>query len=93
MRSNLSHGITSKNKHVQNEHVEMKKCKSKKEATTTHAVDHGHQSGKKTKVIIHSIKTQCFGSENPYRKNDPTQIQFIQDLVLLITKGMKFHIL
>jgi hypothetical protein len=58
---------------VQNEHVEMKKCKSKKEATTTQVVDHGHQSGKKTKVINPSINTQCFGNENPCRKNDPTQ--------------------
>jgi hypothetical protein len=72
----------------------MKKCNSKKETTTTHVVvDHGHQSGKKTKVINASIKAQCFGNENPYRKNDPTQIQFIRDLVLLITKGMKFYIL
>ncbi len=78
---------------MQNEHVEMKKCKSKKEATTTQVVDHGHQSGKKTKVINPSINTQCFGNENPCRKNDPTQIQFIKDLVLLIIKDMKFYIL
>jgi len=35
----------------------MKKCNSKKEATTTHVVvDHGHQSEKKKKVINASIK-------------------------------------
>jgi hypothetical protein len=63
VQCNLSCGITFKKKHVQNEHVEMKKRKSKKEATTTQVVEHGHQNGKKTKMIIPSIRTQCFGSE------------------------------
>jgi hypothetical protein len=49
VQCNLSHGITSKKKHVQNEHVEMKKCKFKKEATTIQVVDQGHPSGKKQK--------------------------------------------
>jgi hypothetical protein len=28
-----------------------------------------------------------YGSVNPYRKNDPIQILFIEDLVLFVTKG------
>jgi hypothetical protein len=34
-----------------------------------------------------SYHNLIFGSENPYRKNDPIQILFIEDWVLFVTKG------
>jgi hypothetical protein len=44
-------------------------------------------------VVYCSTIDQYFGCENLYKKNDPIQIQFVEDLVLFVTKGMKFCLL
>jgi hypothetical protein len=40
----------------------------------------------KEEILLFEI-TNLFGSQKPYQKNEPTQQQFLKDLVMLVAKG------
>jgi hypothetical protein len=46
-----------------------------------------HEKNKKCKGVAPSTITKYFGSQQLYKSFDPTQICFIEDLMLFVVKG------
>lgn len=46
----------------------------------------GRRPSKKRKIITQYAITNCFGSKNPYKKEDMSQQRFLEDLVLYLAK-------
>jgi hypothetical protein len=42
----------------------------------------------KEEILLLEI-TNLFGSQKPYQKSEPTQQQFLKDLVMLVAKGIE----
>ena len=72
-------------KHVMNDHtVDMERYKEV--VATTNAKGKKHKC-KKRKQLNPSVKTEYYGSSNPYGKNVVAQQRFLEDLVLYIVEG------
>jgi hypothetical protein len=84
---NLEHGITTMKKHVKNEHgPNLVKY-------TMHKINlEGGDNSKKHKCknrafVTHTTIIIIFGGVKPYKKSNPMQMGFAEDLVLMIVKS------
>jgi hypothetical protein len=84
---NPTHGITFTKKHIDNEHEAIVAkyvlhCKNENEASIS-----GHEKSKKCKWATPFAIIEFFSNVWSFKSSNPLQLLFIEDLVLLITKG------
>jgi len=82
---NPKHGITSMQKHVANEHI-LEYLLHKN--SNVKGRNGGKQKKMQAKGIYHTYNHHdFFGKCEPYKKSNPIELGFIEDLVLMIAKG------
>lgn len=87
VKFNPTHGITSMKKHLDAAHLcEFGHYVTEAKAKAT-AVGESHQKSKKRKIVQSSQIIDFFSSQQPYKKVEQLQINFITNLVLIIAKG------
>jgi hypothetical protein len=75
------------NNHIDDEHEDIVikyKLHCKQEGKS---IGFGCEKNKKQKGVAPFSITNFFGTQQPYKSSNPTQIHFIEDLVLFIAKG------